>query len=698
MSTFGGGGGVFGGPGTTQQQPGQSGGLFGNLGSSSTNTGTGTGTSIPNTQPSLFGSQPSTTSGQTSGPGLFGGSNTGTQQTGGGLFGGGTTTGAQNQPAGVGHFGSGGTTPQNQPSTAGSSLFGNTATTTLNQPQPQPHSLSQPQMGGGGSLFGSGSTTTQNQPQTGGGLFGSSGGGGGGGGGLFGSTTTGTTTGQTSGSGPGAQPATQGSLFGSSATASQGQGTSGMGTMSLFGGQQQQQQQQPSGGLFGNTGASTATQPAGSLFGGTTTTQQPTTGGGLFGSSTTTTQQPPATGGGLFGSSTAQQQPATSGGLFGSTTTQHQPLQLQQLQPPAVGGGGLFASSATQPGQQPGSGTLFGSSTTPSTSLFSGVGAGTIGTAAPPNLFGGQVTQPSSSGLLSGSTLGTGGLFSTKNSFAPAQNQADPQVQFTQLQQRIEAILGAWNPTSPLNRFQHYFYNLVDPSQVHFYGRPANATDESLWQKAVRENPDPTCLVPVLATSFDDLQRRVEAQTQQATGHQEKLKEIRARIEKLSERHVLANAPRLQKLGSAQAQLSHRLLRLVQHLHLLIPALRSSSIRPEEEALRAALEEIDGEIRRPGGMGRIVGKLNELWALVGAVNAMRGASSKGSTDGVEWAVVDDEGLNQIVQILGEEQAGLTHLTKILRRDLRDIGVIYGEEVTEEGPGLELLRIEGGVQR
>jgi nuclear pore complex protein Nup54 len=224
-------------------------------------------------------------------------------------------------------------------------------------------------------------------------------------------------------------------------------------------------------------------------------------------------------------------------------------------------------------------------------------------------------------------------------------------------------------------------------------------------------------LVPVLATSFDDLQKRVEAQTQQATAHQEKLKEIRARIEKLSERHALTNAPRLQKLASAQAQLTHRLLRLVQHLHLLIPALRSSSIRPEEEALRAALEEIDGEIRRPGGMGRIVGKLNELWALVGAVNAMRGANSKGSTDGVGWAVVDEEGLNQIVQvwcsashwldrgttnlltnmgasfsllqILGEEQAGLAHLTKILQRDRRDIGVIYGEEMGED-----LLTIRG----
>jgi nuclear pore complex protein Nup54 len=84
------------------------------------------------------------------------------------------------------------------------------------------------------------------------------------------------------------------------------------------------------------------------------------------------------------------------------------------------------------------------------------------------------VTQPQSSGLLSGSTLGTGGLFSAKASVAPTQNQADSQVQFAQLQQRIEAIVGAWNPTSPLNRFQvrrHYFLhlnNIVDMGTALF--------------------------------------------------------------------------------------------------------------------------------------------------------------------------------------------------------------------------------------
>jgi len=115
----------------------------------------------------------------------------------------------------------------------------------------------------------------------------------------------------------------------------------------------------------------------------------------------------------------------------------------------------------------------------------------------------------------------------------------------------------------------------------------------------------------------------------------------------------------MQRASAQHAQLAHRVLKLVQHLHLLIPALRSSAIRPEEEALRASLEEIDEEMRKPGGGGggggRMRGKLNELWALVGAVHAARERSRKGAGAGaaevgVEWAVIDEEGLGQIAQV------------------------------------------------
>ena len=45
------------------------------------------------------------------------------------------------------------------------------------------------------------------------------------------------------------------------------------------------------------------------------------------------------------------------------------------------------------------------------------------------------------------------------------------------------------------------------------------------------------------------------------------------------------------------------------------------------------------------------GKLNELWALIGAVKAVRERDAKGVLDGnVEWAVVDEDGLAQIAQV------------------------------------------------
>jgi nuclear pore complex protein Nup54 len=138
------------------------------------------------------------------------------------------------------------------------------------------------------------------------------------------------------------------------------------------------------------------------------------------------------------------------------------------------------------------------------------------------------------------------------------------------------------------------------------------------------------------------------------------------------------------------------LLKLIQHLHLLIPALRSSAIRPEEEALRVRLEEIEEDVKK----GRLRGKLNELWAVVGAlVNAKGGREGSGS--GTEWTVVDEEGLAQIAQvcpvshyldgyfllflyqILTEQQAGLQHLTKILQRDMKDLAVIQGKSEEED---------------
>lgn len=94
--------------------------------------------------------------------------------------------------------------------------------------------------------------------------------------------------------------------------------------------------------------------------------------------------------------------------------------------------------------------------------------------------------------------------------------------------------------------------------------------------------------------------------------------------------------------------LSQRVLSLILHLHLLIPAIRSTAIRPEEEKLRTELDQIEEEMRR-GSVGR--GKMNELWGVVGQLAALRqqGGGNNGM-EGLEWRVVDQEGLERITWV------------------------------------------------
>ncbi|RKP24616.1 hypothetical protein SYNPS1DRAFT_4475, partial [Syncephalis pseudoplumigaleata] len=68
-------------------------------------------------------------------------------------------------------------------------------------------------------------------------------------------------------------------------------------------------------------------------------------------------------------------------------------------------------------------------------------------------------------------------------------------------QEQLESLKVAWDTTSPLCQLQHYLYNLVHPSEVHLYQCPPNQ-NETLWRQAQRDNPDPSCLVPVLAVGF----------------------------------------------------------------------------------------------------------------------------------------------------------------------------------------------------
>lgn len=122
------------------------------------------------------------------------------------------------------------------------------------------------------------------------------------------------------------------------------------------------------------------------------------------------------------------------------------------------------------------------------------------------------------------------------------------------------------------------------------------------------------------------------------SAHQASLAEITAHLGTLSSTHSLETSLRTLKAAQTARNLSDRLMRVIAKVSS-VGVNRNTSIRQEEEALRVALESMKREVeaRRE--------KAGELWSGVGALKARRGEGER-----VEWAVANEEGLRQILEV------------------------------------------------
>ncbi|ODN79652.1 hypothetical protein L202_03592 [Cryptococcus amylolentus CBS 6039] len=511
--------------------------------------------------------------------------------------------------------------------------FGNNSQSSTTPAQPAPS--------GGTGLFGS--TTNQQQGATGGGLFGQQPKPAGG---LFGSAASTSTQ-------PQQQPGQSGGLFGGLGQSQQGQ--------------QPQQGQTGGGGLFGSTTSNTA---SGGLFG-----QKPA-GSGLFGS-TSSAPAPapaPAAGGGLFGSTSQPQQQNAGGGLFGST---QQALQQQAS-------GGLFGAQQPQQQQQQGGG-LFGSTAQKPGGVFGGFGAST---SQPQQQQQQQQPQQQQSGLF-GSTLG-----------APQQQQmGQSQMQQSQLGQsmfgvkkeqdiesRIRTVQNAWDSASPECRFKYFFYNVVEEGTASRYGRPANATDDAQWAKALRDNPDPNSMVPVLAVGWSDVKKRQQMQENLAAVHQERTSEITAALSH-TRQTSLSSSIRLANLQQRQSQLVHRLIHLASVTPGIVPLNQQGGVlRDDEVALARKLEGVKrelegaagsvrgGSVRRGDGelRGRLLGQVNELWGQLEEVRRRRKVRGQ---EGRETWIGDERLLAEIAEVLTTQQTAIQKLSDLAQEENFDADVV-----------------------
>lgn len=478
-------------------------------------------------------------------------------------------------------------------------------------------------------------------------------------------------------------------------------------------------------------------------------------------------QNKPATGGFSFGATPAASQPATQsaapastgGGLFGGGFGSSQPAAASAApgaQAPAAAsstGGGLFSfgakpaglATATQPQQQStstfGSGTggggLFGSGTNTASTGGSGFSFGAPAAAT-------KQPQPSTTSLFGApaSSFATSSAQQpvAQTQFAAQQQQPQQQQQQQQLNpaqpdkklgislsSKLEQIRAAWDTNNAAGcRFAYYFYNNAGNAAnlKLIQGRRSDAVGpmhDQLWAAAIRENPDPNRLYPVLALGFNDLNKRIESQAREAQRQRALLANLATRLASLEQKHSLSNSVRAQAAQQRQAQLHHRLVGLVAKTQLLIPALRGKSIGPAEERLIAILEACEAEItgsnlasasralangsggaasqtgaasgglhasHHPGNHARLRARINELWAQLGVIRAKREMLAReGRSATTEWAVVDQSGLENVTRILAQQQQGLNHLSTTLEQDSNTM-----ETITNGLTGVKLVGV------
>lgn len=497
------------------------------------------------------------------------------------------------------------------------------------------------------------------------------------------------------------QPSASGFGFGGS------QPNSGTATTGGFGANQatntfgSNQQSSTGGGLFGNkpalgslgsssTTASGTTAAGTGLFGQQTAQpQQSTIGGGLFGNKPTTTT------GGLFGNS-AQNNSTTSGGLFGNK----------------VGStGSLMGGNGTQNTSNMNAGGLFGAKPQNTTATTGGLfGSKPQGSTTNGGLFG--------SGTQNNNTLGGGGLFgqsqqpqtntapglgntvSTQPSFAwskpstgsnlqQQQQQIQVPLQQTQaiaqqqqlsnypqqIQEQVLKCKESWDPNTTKTKLRAFVYNKVNETEAILYTKPGQVLQEE-WDQAMEKKPSPQT-IPIQIYGFEGLNQRNQVQTENVAQARIILNHILEKSTQLQQKHELDTASRILKAQSRNVEIEKRILKLGTQLATLKN--RGLPLGIAEEKMWSQFQTLLQRSEDPAGLG----KTNELWARL-AILKERAKNISSQLDSKLMVFNDDtknqdsmskgtgeesnDRINKIVEILTNQQRGITYLNEVLEKD------------------------------
>ncbi|KAG4304698.1 hypothetical protein PORY_001751 [Pneumocystis oryctolagi] len=239
--------------------------------------------------------------------------------------------------------------------------------------------------------------------------------------------------------------------------------------------------------------------------------------------------------------------------------------------------------------------------------------------------------------------------------------------QFPSIVDQLQRLKNAWDPTHPDCAFQYYFYNRVPLDEVALYVKPLHHNQQK-WDEAVANRPE-NSVVPALAIGFSDIQKRVQLQEQQVMAYRIRMHEIVNKLGELSRKHDLSTTVKISEITLRHLELERRSLALATKVQVLKG--RGYALQSEEENLKQRLNELTMKINDPS----VFGKMNELWARMTFIREKAKSIEKAREGGIIISInwrKDEEQLEKITKVLGDQHAGISYIIHVLRSDLNEV--------------------------
>ena len=261
---------------------------------------------------------------------------------------------------------------------------------------------------------------------------------------------------------------------------------------------------------------------------------------------------------------------------------------------------------------------------------------------------------------------------------------------FLQWQKQME---NAWNSKDKQNcSFKYIFFDSceesgpdstmkVDPPKLHERRKKnREMSDNAMWERADAQNRDPSRLVPVQVTGFEELHERRRTQLKMASDIAEFNKKALETIQTVHDERSLNIDLRFRHYVERQHMLDHRVLQLhakIERQHIYRneryrhDGIPDPPIEFKEENDMRRLCAIEQELRRP------ISRLHELSSLL-----EQEAGRASQLDGLP--PVSRLHLDNLQEWLTRQQEAVRVLIEVSQQDLKDLGVV--REIVREMTG------------